>query len=121
MRQFCIIDTDSEPILSLNTCIELNLIHKIDNINMNSNEILEVLKEKQQFIDKNSHIFHGLGNIPFKYKIRLKEDAVPVVKSPRRVPDVIKPRLKKKLNQMENLGIISKVTKQTIVIKCNMK
>lgn len=80
---FFVIDTTSSPILSLSTCIQLNLISRVNELGVVRNKINvnnELLEEKKNFICQNAKLFKGLGKLPFSYKIRLKEDAVPVVK-----------------------------------------
>lgn len=105
--EFIVIDSESQPLLSLDTCISLDLITR--NVDEMSTETTSAT-DKKYFIQKNCTVFTGLGKIPFHYKIRLKKEAVPVVKPVRRVPETIKPKLKQTLDRMEKAGIISKVT-----------
>lgn len=42
-------------------------------------------------------VFHGVRCQPTKYKIQLKENAVPVIHAERKVPVVLKERLRKEL------------------------
>lgn len=58
-------------------------------------------------------VFKGLGALPFIYKIQLKEDAHPVVHTPRRVSAPLKEKLKKELDKMTALGVIKKVEEPT--------
>lgn len=51
-------------------------------------------------------IFESLGEFLFKYKITLKEEVVPVVRSPRRIPNIIKEILKITLENLEANKII---------------
>jgi len=44
-----------------------------------------------------------------KLNIKIKENAVPVIKAGSRLPITIKDKLKEKLTNLENQGIISKV------------
>jgi hypothetical protein len=61
------------PILGLNTCIELNILKRIDNIKSETNK---TLINKNNFIDENIDIFSGLGFFPEIIKIKLKNNAV---------------------------------------------
>jgi hypothetical protein len=102
---FIVANVTSEPVLGLQTCIDLQLIKRIDNISYQD--------EKQLFISKYQDIFCGLGKLPFKYDIQLRDDAVPVVKQLQRIPFSLYERLKFTLNDLEKQGVISKVTNPT--------
>uniref|UniRef100_A0A0A9W3X7 RNA-directed DNA polymerase n=1 Tax=Lygus hesperus TaxID=30085 RepID=A0A0A9W3X7_LYGHE len=58
-------------------------------------------------------ISKGLGKLPFKCNLTLGKDAVPVVRPARRLPEVLKTKLKAELKRLENLGIIEKIDKPT--------
>nr|XP_022902167.1 uncharacterized protein K02A2.6-like [Onthophagus taurus] len=90
------------PILGLEDCLKLGLIKRVDKINV------QVSKDKTQFIKENSSVFEGLGNIGM-CKIKLKDDAEPIIKPLRRIPESIKPQLKIALNKLESNKIIEKV------------
>ncbi|KAJ8884676.1 hypothetical protein PR048_016534 [Dryococelus australis] len=65
---------------------------------------------KQAFLMENQSYLKGY---PGRYKIELKENVIPVVNPNRRVPEIIKPKLKETLDMLESIGIISKVDKVT--------
>ena len=57
-------------------------------------------------------VFTGLGNLGEPYKIELKPDARPhAIYTPRRVPYPIRDKVKRELEQMEAIGVITKVEK----------
>ena len=59
-------------------------------------------------------LFKGLGLLKDKYKIPLRDDAVPLcLYTPRRVPHPLLPKVEEQLKKMENLGVISPVTEPT--------
>ena len=59
-------------------------------------------------------LFQGLGKIPGKYHIQLKDDAQPfALSTPRRVALPLQPKGKSELQRMEQLGVISKVDEPT--------
>ncbi|MEW8546431.1 MAG: RNase H-like domain-containing protein, partial [Candidatus Thiodiazotropha sp.] len=60
-----------------------------------------------------SELFTGIGVIPGECKLYLKDNAVPVVNPPRRIPEALKGKLKIELDRMERDGIIAKVTEPT--------
>lgn len=92
---FVIIDNKKiKPILGRNTCEQLKLIQRIDSVDTQN-------ERKKQFIQNNKCIFEGLGKLPFKYKITLKDNVTPVVRPPRRISFKINEKLKCTLNSLE--------------------
>ncbi|GFT92941.1 transposon Ty3-I Gag-Pol polyprotein [Trichonephila clavipes] len=56
----------------------------------------------------------GVGEFPNEpYHITLKDNAVPVINPPRRVPLALQPKLKSTLDRLEKEGIVSKVNTPT--------
>ena len=67
----------------------------------------------QEFIlDHCKDVFEGLGHIGDS-KIVLEQDVKPVQHTPRRIPVAIRDRVKKKLDDLEDKGIITKETQPT--------
>ena len=59
-------------------------------------------------------LFKGLGKLLGEYRIKLREGAKPfALSTPRRVAIPLLPAVKKELNQMEQLGVISRVEEPT--------
>ncbi|KAL7859481.1 hypothetical protein SRHO_G00146280 [Serrasalmus rhombeus] len=54
-----------------------------------------------------------LGCLPYTYTIQLKEDAQPVIHAPRRIPAPLRERLKKELDRMCEMKVITKVEEPT--------
>jgi len=79
-----------------------------DNVNFLNKELTleDIMKEFPT-------VFQGLGQMPGEYKIELKENATPVVHPPRKVPIIVKPSLKSKLDEMEKFKIIASVQEPT--------
>ncbi|CAI6374507.1 unnamed protein product [Macrosiphum euphorbiae] len=104
--EFVVIDNKYiKSILGRDTCEKLMLIQKIN--------VIVSQNEKEQFIKDNKRIFEGLGKLPFKHKITLKENVTPVVRPPRRIPFKIKEKLKNTLETLEKNKIIEKIDKPT--------
>ena len=55
-------------------------------------------------------MFDGLGKLPGQYHIKLKTDVRPVQHAPRKVPVHLKPQLQEHLQQLEQKGVIARVT-----------
>lgn len=98
---FAIVDIYSEPLLGLDACVKLKLLLKVN--------FCETLKfvNKDDTIIKYSDVFSGLGKFPGKHHITLKEDAIPKLQGPRRVPQSLSPRLKRTLDELEKKGVVS--------------
>ncbi len=59
-------------------------------------------------------LFTGLGTFKGEYKIRLKPEAYPfALNTPRNVPLPLRKKVEEELERMEQLGVISKVSKPT--------
>ena len=101
---FEVIDHDVPNILGLTTCVELNLVQRLDSINTQSNDIL----------DSYSDVFEGLGCITDAlYNIKIDKNAKPIVHPPRKVPVTLRPKIQKELKRMEELDVIEKVEEPT--------
>ena len=61
-----------------------------------------------------SELFSGLGKTDWEYTIKLKPGYVPfALSTSRRVPLLLMEKVKKELQRMENMGVISRVDKST--------
>ena len=103
MVEFLIVAEKVSPILGLNSCNDLNLIKRVDLINLS----------KESFIKLNMDVFEGLGTFNEYCSIQLNEDAKPISNPPRRVPFAIKERLRQTLNDLESRNIITKINNPT--------
>ena len=75
-------------------------------------DTLEGLTEKQIF-DQYADCFTSIGCIAEPYHIKIDPGAVPVVHPPRKIPVTLRERVKEELENMEQQGIIKKVTETT--------
>ena len=58
-------------------------------------------------------LFHGLGQFRRIHTMQTRPEVQPVVHAPRRVPFVLRDRLKSELDKEESLGVIVKVNEPT--------
>ncbi|GFX09141.1 transposon Tf2-9 polyprotein [Trichonephila clavipes] len=101
------VNVKSKPILGLRGCKELKLIERIDAIECS-------ISKNEKLIKQHKDVFTGVGEFPNEpYHITLKDNAVPVIHSSRRVPLTLQPKLKSTLDRLEKEGIVSKVNKPT--------
>ena len=103
---FIVVDSDSVPILGLNTSVKLNLIKQIYQI---SNDIQSTTPIHEEFSD----CFGEIGCLPRVHHIEIRDDVKPVISPVRKIPFVLKPKLKKELKRMVDLEIIEQVEKPT--------
>ena len=81
---------------------------------MNLIKRVNVIKQQSVFEHYPSVLQGEIGEISdFQHEIKASRDISPVVHAPRKVPIAIKEKVKTKLDEMTDLGIISKVTKPT--------
>ncbi|XP_024891750.1 uncharacterized protein K02A2.6-like [Temnothorax curvispinosus] len=92
-------------ILGLSSCLELNIIKKLESIN-DSNTYEDLVKEYKE-------IFSGIGCFSKPYHIKLKENAQPVIHPTCRVALSLLPKLKECLDELVKLKIIEKVEEAT--------
>ena len=101
--EFEVIDHTVPSILGLVTCIEMNLVQRIDTVN---NHVT--------LFDQYYDVFEGLGCVTdISYHIRIDPNQTPVIHPPRRVPITLRPKIQEELARMESLEVIEKVTEPT--------
>ena len=65
---------------------------------------------EKQIYQKHPHLFTGLGTLGPEYTIKLKANALPYALSTlRSVPLPLRDKVKKELDRMESMGVISRV------------
>lgn len=102
LQDFVIVDVITQPLLGLDSCINLGLIHRVD--------LIKKFINKEDLVTEYKDVFIGLGCFQEKCKLLLKEGAVSSAKPPRRIPIALKGRLRDTLDEMEQNKIISKTT-----------
>jgi hypothetical protein len=109
-----VIAEEKVPILGLPSCRELGLVQtsasqQLDAIG-DSNRVESILPSE---FKKYRNVFTGIGKLPVEHHIKLKDNYVSVVRPPRRVPFKLRDSVKKKLDEMEKLKLVCKVTEPT--------
>ena len=103
---FIVVDSDSVPILGLNTSVKLNLIKQTYQISKNVQFTTPI---QEEFSD----CFGEIGCLPRVHHIEIRDDVEPVITPVRKVPFALKPKLKKELKRMVDQEIIEQVEKPT--------
>ena len=98
------------PLLGCDVCIELGLVKLT--------ETTYALKEddqltKEQILTQYDEIFRGLGEMPGEYEIKIDNTVKPVQHRPRRTPVMMREDVIKKVKELEEAGILSKVEEPT--------
>ena len=68
---------------------------------------------QKQVLREYHDIFPGLGKLPSTYHIEMDSNAKALQENPGRVPIPVKDELKRKIDELETMGVIAKVTKPT--------
>jgi hypothetical protein len=98
VHDFTVTDTGSTVLLGLPSCVSMGLVNPVGSVTVAS-----------QYSD----VFKGIGKLSTKHVLRLKDNAKPVIQSPRRVPFRLRDKLRATLSEMETSGTIAKVTTPT--------
>ncbi|RLJ22758.1 hypothetical protein DJ031_00290, partial [bacterium endosymbiont of Escarpia laminata] len=137
---FNITNDDFMPLLSLKTCTEMGFV-TINDSDRNVHAVSDTsgtrvssgysdsphpaprsslrkavraaVKEKDDLLTEFKDVFEGLGELPGEYHIVTDESVAPVIHPPRRVPVPLRARIKEKLDEMVQRGIIKPVTEPT--------
>jgi hypothetical protein len=89
-------------LLGLPAIIALGLAKRVDTVT--------TMKTPSHIQKQFPLLFQGLGNLGGEYEIHLKSGAIPCsLFTPRHVPLPLRPKVKEELDQMEAIGVISKV------------
>lgn len=101
--EFIVTNENYQNILGLKTCISLNLIKRI-------NELNKLPCNKNDMLSLNNDVFNGIGLLKdFVVTIRLKPDYIPVINCRKKFPISMHDKLKESLRIMEANKVISKV------------
>jgi len=109
--KFYIVDTNAPPLIGTQSSLDLGLIKLTYAVDAPSSE--EAVFTKETVMKVYGDVFKGVGVLPGKCHLHLKEGAIPTVNPPRRIPEALKSKLKKELDQMVKDKIIRRVTEPT--------
>jgi hypothetical protein len=104
---FYVVDACAPCALSLKTCQDLALIKVILAVNSEDNS------QTDQLLQEFKDVFSGQGCISEEHSIQLKPEIEPVIHAARKVPVVLREKVKVELERMEKLKVITKVDEPT--------
>lgn len=119
---FVLVEEDRQPILGLKASEGLGLIKRVHVIDSalvttrgaaHSKRIDICADSTTEIVREYKDVFQDIGCLPNQYKIRLKENAEPVIHAARKVPLALKERLRKELKSLIDKGIVRKVEEPT--------
>jgi hypothetical protein len=92
----------------------INFYTNSKNINENSGSRVLAVEQGWDPRDKYPDLLKGLGKMDVEFTIKLQKDAIPITAAThRRVPHPLWEQTRKKLEQLEAMDVISKVTEPT--------
>lgn len=106
-EEFIVIRGNNVPLLGLYSCLRLNLLKRLDNVEIN--KVVTCENEQDRFVDYYSSCFQGVGKFERPFRLQLKENFTPFACPSRRFPLFLKKKLENKLKEMEEEKIISRV------------
>jgi len=117
---FQVLDSDLTPLLSAYSCLKLGLL----TLNVEETNSIETL---EGVLDSFPDVFEGLGRLPGKYHIDIDPEVHPIQHCQRNVPVTMKAELKKKLDELVKMKVITPVDQPTdwissmVVVRRNNK
>ena len=113
LLDFKVVDIDSQALLGLNTCKELNLVKRIMVLNKEGQEASpNEVSQADKLIEEYDDLFNGLGNLS-KHHIVVDKAVPPIVHPPRKVPFGLLSKLKDTLKRLESTSVIAQVNGPT--------
>ena len=107
---FEVVETKHATLLSLDTCLQLNLITVAEQVHL-IDEQSQVKVEA--LIKEYEDVFIGMGCLPDEYDIVIDNEMPPVQNRPRKVANALKDDFQKNIDELEDQGVIAKVDTHT--------
>ncbi|XP_062619910.1 uncharacterized protein K02A2.6-like [Saccostrea cucullata] len=111
--EFQIVDVKQYPLLSAEACDKMKIIQLSENVHSVTGKEKHKELTKEYILAEYKDVFTGLGCLPGEYHLEIDKSVTPLQHSPRRVAAPLKRALKDKIQELEKLGVIAKVTQPT--------
>jgi hypothetical protein len=111
--EFQVIDTKSHPILGLRACLDLSIVKLTYSVELSNNSHEHKPLTKEKLLSDHPSVFTGIGLLNGECEIQTNPNVNPVIHPPCKVPLAIKTKLEEELRNMEEQGIICKVSEPT--------
>ncbi len=102
-----------EGILGIQDCERFNLVHKVYEMTADINQVPKAQNNDPDIMTAYEDVFNGLGCLPGTHTIKINPKATPVIEGCRKVPFALHDQLKKELDRMKSLDVITEVTEPT--------
>ena len=99
---FYVVDTDWVPLLGLSSCIRLNLIKRVDEVQSND-------RTKSQIGKEYSDLFNEIGTLNRIYHMELEENAVPKISPTKLLPFSMHDAVHSEIERMVQMGVVEKI------------
>ena len=103
-----VIPGDRKPLLGLQTCEDMHLVKRVLNVDEQSEQ-----RTGKSLVQDYQDVFVGLGCLPGKHHITVKENSQPVQHACRKIPFPLQGKLKAELDKMERMEVITSVDEPT--------
>ncbi|KAL0203677.1 hypothetical protein M9458_001695, partial [Cirrhinus mrigala] len=104
-RLFFVTTASDTALLGRQVCMQLDLIRKVETL------IPSPPTTKTELLSR--YAFQGLGQFPGLHHIHTDPNVLPVIHGCRKIPYTVHDRLRETLGELENRGVINKVSKPT--------
>lgn len=101
------------PILGLPSCKALNVVKLVDSLQVGNMKSVLTETSVSNLVRTYESVFTGMGRLPVEHCILVHKSATPVERPARRIPFKLSDPVLNKLNEMEKLGLIAKVSDPT--------
>jgi len=99
--EFEVVDSSSPPILGLSAVSELNLVRRVESVDLEG--------RNSSILDEFPQVFQGIGCVEGEHSIKVDPVVTPVIHAARKVPLALMDGVKAELESMEANQIITKV------------
>lgn len=85
---FQVMNFDHLPMLSNNTCKTLGLVKVVTDCLEKNEDVFQIdnISTAEKIVADNNQLFKGLGKLNRTIKLQVKEDIIPSIQTPRRIP-----------------------------------
>ena len=90
-----VVEGDVMPVVGLRTATELNLVKRLFTVGCKGNE-----DPQPETVKKYQNQFSRIGTLPGEYEIKIDASVTPVVPPPRRIPYMLRDKVKAELDRM---------------------
>ena len=106
--QFYVVNEPVQAILGLNTCEQLNVIQRVEEMSKTLNSECDLFVAYKDVFSPSS-----IGCPPITYHIEIDKNVKPVIHAPRQVPAALCPKIEEELDRMEKLAVVVPTTTPT--------